>query len=216
MLTQDDSTVENAFEIFDMCKNSKAKYWGFKEKPLRHEKMKELCSYMKACSKTTVLEVVEYTEDACLESAKLAAECGFDILMGTKYFDKVNELCKAEGILYMPFVGEVSERPSVLSGEIEDILCEAKTCIDKGVFGIDLLGYRYTGDSFALNEKLSQNLNVPICIAGSVDSFERLREIKRLSAWGFTIGSAFFDKKFGEDVPSQIDCVIDFLEGADA
>ena len=67
MLTHNDSTVLNAFEIFDRCKDSKAKYWGFKEKPLSHEKMKELCSYMKSCGKTTVLEVVEYTEAESLE-----------------------------------------------------------------------------------------------------------------------------------------------------
>ena len=34
MLTCDDETVSNAYEIFDKCKDSKAEYWGFKEKPL--------------------------------------------------------------------------------------------------------------------------------------------------------------------------------------
>ena len=31
MLTHNDRTVENAYEIFDACKDAKAKYWGFKE-----------------------------------------------------------------------------------------------------------------------------------------------------------------------------------------
>ena len=31
MLTHNDLTVENAAEVFETCKNSKAEYWGFKE-----------------------------------------------------------------------------------------------------------------------------------------------------------------------------------------
>ena len=31
MLTYNDMTVKNAYEIFGRCKDSKALYWGFKE-----------------------------------------------------------------------------------------------------------------------------------------------------------------------------------------
>ena len=216
MLTHNDSTVLNAFEIFDRCKDSKAKYWGFKEKPLSHEKMKELCLYMKSCGKTTVLEVVEYTEAESLEGARLACDCGFDILMGTKYFDSVNELCRNKGISYMPFVGEVSERPSVLEGEVSDMLREAENCLKKGALGIDLLGYRYTGNAYALIEEFIKKVNAPVCVAGSVDGFTRLDEIKALSPWAFTIGSAFFEKKFGDAFSAQIDRVIDYMEAQNA
>ena len=34
MLTHNDLTVTDAYEIFDQCKKSKAKFWGFKEEPL--------------------------------------------------------------------------------------------------------------------------------------------------------------------------------------
>ena len=44
MLTHKDQTVDNAYEIFEQCKNSKAKIWGFKEKALPLEQMKELTS----------------------------------------------------------------------------------------------------------------------------------------------------------------------------
>ena len=47
MLTCDDQTVSNAYEIFDKCKDTKAEYWGFKEKPLPLEEMKKLYAYMK-------------------------------------------------------------------------------------------------------------------------------------------------------------------------
>ena len=67
MLTHNDCTVKNAFEIFEECKNSKAKYWGFKEKGLPFEQMKDLFNYMKKCGKTTVLEVVEIGRASCRE-----------------------------------------------------------------------------------------------------------------------------------------------------
>ena len=94
MLTHNDKTVENAYEIFEQCKNSKAQYWGFKEEPLPIDQMKKLYAYMKECGKTTFLEVVEYTEEKGLEGAKMAVECGCDILMGTMFFDSINEYCK--------------------------------------------------------------------------------------------------------------------------
>ena len=40
MLTHNDKTVHNAYETFEQCKNSKAKFWGFKEEPLPLEEMR--------------------------------------------------------------------------------------------------------------------------------------------------------------------------------
>lgn len=34
MLTYNDVTVSNAYEIFEQCRNTKAVYWGFKEEGL--------------------------------------------------------------------------------------------------------------------------------------------------------------------------------------
>ena len=63
MLTHNDHTIENAREIFESCKNTKAEFWGFKEKPLPISEMKSLFSEMKSYGKTTFLEVVEYDEE---------------------------------------------------------------------------------------------------------------------------------------------------------
>ena len=196
MLTHNDCTVENAYEVFDSCKNSKAQFWGFKEKPLPLDQMKKLYTYMKECGKTTFLEVVEYTEKECMEGAKMAVECGCDILMGTIFFDSVNEFCKAHKIKYMPFVGKVIDRPSILEGSIEDMIKEANEYLKKGVYGFDLLGYRFTGDAIALNKAFVSAVDAPVCLAGSIDSFQRLDEVKDASPWTFTIGSAFFENKF--------------------
>lgn len=212
MLTYNDHTVENAFEIFEQCKNSKAEYWGFKEEPMPLEQMKKLYTIMKKCGKKTVLEVVAYSEEKCMAGAKIASECNCDMLMGTMFFDSVNEFCKKNNIKYMPFVGKVSGRPSILEGSEEMIIEQAKACIQKGAYGIDLLGYRFTGNASQLNVNLTNAINSPVCIAGSVNSYERLDELKDTNASFFTIGSAFFDNKFDGDFCEQIDKVCDYMQ----
>lgn len=211
MLTQNDRTVANACQIFEQCKDAPVKYWGFKEKGISPEEMKALCRSMKEAGKTTVLEVVAYTQEACMEGAGMAADCGFDILMGTLFYDSVNTFCHEKGILYMPFVGQVSGRPSVLQGSPESMIGEAEACLQKGAAGIDLLGYRYVGNGTALNQQVTARVDGPVCLAGSVDSYEKLDEIKNSDAWAFTIGSAFFQNKFGDSFLSQIENVYRYL-----
>lgn len=214
MLTYNDMTVNDAEEVFLHCKDSKAKCWGFKEAPLPIEKMKRLYSKMKECGKTTFLEVVAYSEEEGLEGARIARECGCDCLMGTKFHDSILRLCKEAGIKYLPFVGTIEGRPSVLKGSISEIVKEAKAVISKGADGIDLLGYRYEGDPEKLNRAVVEEVEAPVCIAGSIDSFERLGQVKNAAPHSFTIGSAFFDKKFGDDFATQINTVCDFIDSA--
>lgn len=212
MLTHNDETVNNAHEIFEKCKNSDAKFWGFKEKSIPIEQMKNLYKYMKECGKTTFLEVVEYTEKKGLEGAKIALECGCDILMGTMFFDSINEFCKKNNLRYMPFVGNVTERPSILEGEIDEIIKEANEYLKKGVYGFDLLGYRYTGNAVELNERFVLEVNAPVCIAGSVNGYERLDELKNINPWSFTIGSVFFENKFDGSFEEQINKVCEYVK----
>lgn len=211
MLTHNDLTVHNAYDIFDQCRNSRAKFWGFKEEPLPLEQMKKLFRYMKSCGKTTFLEVVAYSEKECMDGAKKAVECNCDFLLGTTFSDSINEFCRLNHIKYMPFVGIITGRPSVLEGTVEDMIQEAETYIAKGVYGIDLLGYRYTGDATRLNREFVANVNAPVCIAGSVNSYERLTELKSIAPWAFTIGGAFFENKFDGTFQGQIDKVCEYV-----
>lgn len=211
MLTHNDRTVENAYEIFEQCKNSKADMFGFKEEGIPPEEMKRLYTYMKECGKTTALEVVSYTEQECMNGAKLAVECGCDMLMGTMFFDSVNEFCKLHKLKYMPFVGKVKGRPSVLEGTLQEMLEEAESCIAKGVYGFDLLGYRYTGDAAALIKEFVSRTEALVCVAGSINSYARLDEVKDAAAWAFTIGGAFFENKFNGTICEQIDKVCRYL-----
>lgn len=212
MLTCNDHTAENAYEIFDQCRDSQARLWGFKEQPLPFEQMKELYGYMKACGKTTFLEVVAYTEEECIAGAKTAAACGCDYLLGTLYFDSINRLCRENGLKYMPFVGKVTGRPSILEGTAEGMVAEARRYLERGVYGFDLLGYRYTGDAAALNRQFVAQVDAPVCLAGSVNSWQRLDEVLQTGPWAFTIGSAFFENRFSGTFREQIDKVCAYIQ----
>ena len=211
MLTHNDKTVSDAYEVFLQCADTKVKYWGIKELGLEKNKMIELFSCMKNSGKSTVLEVVAYKESECLDGVRLAIECGCDILMGTLFYDSVNEICRQNRIKYMPFIGEVTGRPSVLNGSPGKMISQANEYIQKGVYGFDLLGYRYTGDKFALNSSFVKSVQSNVCIAGSVCSYDKLDEILKINPWAFTIGSAFFENKFGTSVKEQINNVYSYI-----
>ena len=215
MLTHNDRTVENAAEIFEACKDTKAKFWGFKEVGLPLDQMKELCAAMKAAGKTTFLEIVAYTEEECLAGAQMAVDCGFEYLMGTMYFDSVRDLVRGAGLKYLPFVGEIRERPSVMYGTIESTIQEGLDLLKAGkIDGVDLLGYRFVGDAVKLNHDFVAAVQPygPVCLAGSVSSYQRLDEVASTGAWAFTIGGAFFENKFGGTFAEQIDKVVEYMQ----
>lgn len=56
----------------------------------------------------------------------------------------------------------------------------------------------------------------PLPLAEMKSLYSRMKECgKTTFLWTFTIGSAFFDKKFGEGFMEQIDRVVTFIEGHD-
>jgi dihydroorotate dehydrogenase len=86
-----------------------------------------------------------------------------------------------------------------MDGTIEEIVAHARFLESKGVQGMDLLSYRYVGDAPLLLREVVKATSVPIVSAGSIESYKRLAEVWQAGAWGFTIGSALFDKKFIPD-----------------
>lgn len=199
MLTYNDKTVENALGLFNEMKDTPVTHWGFKDVGLPPEKMMKVVDSMNAAGKTTYLEVVSLTEEEGLTGAKLTAECGFDILMGTVFFDSINDYLKDKPVKYYPFPGHVHSHPSILDGTIEEIVQHACDMEAKGVDGMDLLTYRYTGDAPRLLQEVVKSTGVPMVSAGSIDSYDRIAEVRDTGAWGFTIGTAFFEKKFIPD-----------------
>ena len=211
MLTKNDFTVSNADEIFELCKDSNVKCWGAKEDGISEQRLISLFDSFHKHNKTTFLEVVSYDESEGIRCAKLATKCKCDFLLGTKFYKSIADICNRNNIKYMPFVGNVRNRPSLLSGEENGILSETEYCIKNGAYGIDLLGYRYCGDGYTFSKNIVSKLNIPVCLAGSIDSFERIDQVLDISPVYFTIGGAFFDDKFGNDFYKQIELVYNYI-----
>lgn len=199
MLTHDDKTVENALEVFETCKDLPVKFWGFKDVGLPRPQMRELIKALKDAGKTTFLEVVSYTEEECQAGAEFAVEFGFDYLMGTLFFPEVWKYLKGKDIKYFPFVGEVSGSPSVLEGSAESMVEESNFFKSVGVHGVDLLAFRHTSDPENLAREFICNSAVPVVLAGSISSFERIEFVNQVNPWSFTMGSALFNTNFLPD-----------------
>ena len=199
MLTHQDRTVFNALELFERTKEYPIIHWGFKDVGLPAEEMKSVVKAMKNAGKTTFLEVVSLSEEEGLRGAQLAVELGFDILMGTVFFPSISEYLKNKPVQYYPFPGHVHSHPSILDGTIDEIVAHARQLEAHGVHGLDLLTYRYNGEASRLLQLVVEATNIPIVSAGSIATFERITEVWDSGAWGFTIGSAFFERQFVPD-----------------
>ena len=199
MLTHNDVTVKNAKEVFDSCKDLPVQHWGFKNVGLPKDEMKALVADMKAAGKTTFLEVVTYDEASCLEAAHTAIDCGFDILMGTVYYESVHTFLAEHNMEYSPFVGKVSGSPSILEGTNEEIIQNARDLMSKGIHAFDILAYRHVVDGEKLAREFCAAIDAKVCIAGSISSFARIDTMFDIGPWGFTMGSALFTKNFIPD-----------------
>jgi hypothetical protein len=176
--------------------------------------MRTVVKAMKDAGKVTFLEVVSLSEEEGLRGARLAVEAGFDILMGTVFYPSIGNYLKDQPIHYYPFPGHVHDHPSILDGAIDEIVSHACDLEASGAHGLDLLTYRYTGDAPLLLSRVVQSTRIPVVSAGSIASFERIHEVWESGAWGFTIGSAFFEKKFvpGGSFEDNVTAVCNWLE----
>jgi hypothetical protein len=171
---------------------------------------------MKTAGKTAFLEIVSLKEKECMAGANLAVECKFDYLMGSLFYPKVFEYLKGKPIRFMPFAGKVTGHPSVIEGTIQEIIEDGKRLKQIGVDGIDLLAYRYVDDAEQLARQFISSVELPVVIAGSINSFSLLDKVIDMNPWAFTIGSAFFEKGFVVDgsFAAQVQAVLDYLEKA--
>jgi hypothetical protein len=214
MLTHHDRTVPHALELFERLKDKPVTHWGFKDVGLPPERMKQVVAAMKAAGKTTYLEVVSLSEEEGLQGARSAVELGFDILMGTVFFPSLKAYLNDKPIRYYPFPGHVHSHPSILDGTIEEIVAHARHLEAQGADGMDLLTYRYQGDAPRLLREVVKATSVPVVSAGSIASYDRILEVWQAGAWGFTIGSAFFESRFasGGRFEDNLTAVVDWLQ----
>jgi hypothetical protein len=222
MFTLNDVTVPDALDYFDQVKDLPVDFFGFKEIGLPPEKMQKLNDKIHSAGFKSFLEVVEYEEDKILGPAQMAVDMGFDYLMGTIYYPSIWDIVgkgSNKKINYFPFFGKIYDRPSILDGTIDELVDEAKKLESLGADGFDLLLYRYKYPDKIdeLARRVVSEIKVPVVSAGSINSWERLQATIDQGFWGFTIGGAFFEKKFVPDgsYRDNVKAVVDYLKKAD-
>jgi NAD(P)H-dependent flavin oxidoreductase YrpB (nitropropane dioxygenase family) len=196
MLTHSDMTILNAIEVFKETKETGVRCIGFKDIGLPKEKLIELVKMMKKQKMKTFLEVVSGSEEENIRSARVALDLGVDYLIGGTYPKQTFPLVRGAGIKYFPYIGKIVGHPCLLRGTINEIVDDARKVEKIGVDGINLLAYRYDGDVRKLITSVKKAVKIPLIIAGSIDSYERVHEMVNLGIWAFTIGGAVLEKKF--------------------
>ncbi|MEA2144870.1 MAG: hypothetical protein QOG59_457 [Solirubrobacteraceae bacterium] len=218
MLTRDDRTVNDARRVYESVLDSGISHVGCKDVGLPRDELAALMDDIRAAGHTSYLEVVSETEEATLQSARVAAEIGPDYLIGGTLIEPVQEIIAATGIRFFPYVGQIIDHPCLLRGSIEEIAQDAARAQELGVDGLNLLAYRYDGDVDALVESVAKATSLPVIAAGSVDSAARIRALAERGVWAFTIGTAALDGALvpGAPLADQLRFILDAAAGVTA
>jgi len=211
-LTYNDTTIWNALAVFNEIQDTTVTNVGFKDVGLSFEKLKELREAITKAGKRTFLEVVTVNRETNILSAKMAADLKVDCLMGSlpECIEPTMKILEGTGIEFFPYIGKIVGHPCQLRGSIEEIEEQGRQAEEEGVDGVDLLAYRYDGDVDRLMSKVIGSLHVPVIVAGSINSLERVRKVSQIGAWGFTVGTAILDRVIvpGGTLSDQIDAVL--------
>jgi hypothetical protein len=215
MLTRDDVTVGDALARYAEVRESGLRWVGFKDVGLPFEQLRALADAIHADDRKVALEVVSLDRDSEVRSAEAALEIGVDLLMGGVHPEAVMPLVAPTNVMYFPFPGRVVGHPSILEGSVDEIAASARRLTaQRGIHGVDLLAYRFAGDVPQLMDAVVAASVGPVVVAGSVDSDERIRAVRRSGAWAFTVGSAVFDHAFpaSASAAAQVDHVLDVVQ----
>jgi len=212
MLTRNDVTVDDAFEVYGEVRDAGLRYVGFKDIGLPFDRLKALTEAIHDGGQEVMLEVVSEEKEDELRSAQAALDLGVDYLLGGTHAEEVTRMLSGADIRYCPFPGHIVGHPSLLRGSIEEITQSARelAAMD-GVGGLDLLAYRHDGDVERLMRSVVASVEVPVIAAGSVDSEGKILTLADAGVWGFTVGSAIFEGKFahnGASTREQVETIL--------
>lgn len=218
MLTHHDVTIPNALEVFEEIKDTGLKFIGCKDIGLPIEKLQELFRKMKNADMTTFIEVVSNDEEKHFMGVEKAIRVGADYLIGgmPRFTRKTLEYLKEKkaNLKFFPYIGKVIGHPCVLEGSVDEIVNNGVEFGKMGIHGINLLLYRYTGNVNLLLDRAIDTLKIPLIVAGSIDDFEKIGQMKRKNVWAFTIGGAILEKKFApqKNIKEQVTAVLNLLQ----
>jgi hypothetical protein len=220
MLTHNDATLSDALEVYDTLRDIEdLRYVGFKDVGAPFEQLKTLADAIRADGRTSMLEVVSEDAAAELRSIEAARRLGVDWVLGGTHAEEALPLLAGSGLRYCPFPGTVIGHPSKLRGTVESIAESARRLTSlEGVYGLDLLAYRFDGDVPMCVRAVVEASSGPVIAAGSVDSYERIATLAAAGVWGYTIGGAIIEGRMpgGPSVAGQVREVLALTARADA
>ncbi|MGQ0675584.1 MAG: hypothetical protein ACT4N4_05790 [Rhodospirillales bacterium] len=201
MLTRDDRTVADCLALAGRIAPLAGlglKHVGFKDVGVPPATLEKLHARIKAMGAISYMEVVSTTPEACLTSARVAAELGVDCLLGGTQVDEVQAILAGKAIQYYPFPGFPRGHPTKLGGTAQDVARHCRAFLAKKCAGVDLLAYRATeADPLDLVRAAKDVLGEAwLIVAGSVNSPQRIDDLARARADAFTIGTAAIDGSF--------------------
>jgi len=212
MLTYDDATVDNALDVYRDVRGADLRYVGFKDVGLPFDRLRALADAIRTDGRRVMLEVVSESRDDELRSVEAALDLNVDYLMGGTHAGEVTRMLAGAPVRYFPFPGTVIGHPSLLRGTVTQIADSARRLgATSGVHGLDLLAYRYDGDVDTLVAAVVAAAGVPVIAAGSISTEAQIRRLATLGVWGFTVGTAIFERRFAAQDTSfkaQIDALL--------
>lgn len=220
MLTHNDSTLPDALEVYGTLREiEELRYVGFKDVGVPFERLQALTDAIHADGRVTMLEVVSESAADELRSIEAARRLGVQWILGGTHPEEALPILAGSDARYCPFPGTVIGHPSLLRGTVETIAESARglTALD-GVYGLDLLAYRFDGDVPALVRAVVAASASPVIAAGSVDSYERIAALAGAGVWGYTIGGAIIAGRMpgGPTIAGQVREVLAMTARADA
>jgi hypothetical protein len=211
MLTKNDMTVKNAVELFEEIRERGITRIGFKNVGVGYSVMREIVERARRQGIETYMEVVSTNKKEARESFEAGLKLGIGNLIGSTYpaMMSLAVLRSGKKTGRFPFIGRVWGHPNNLSGDLSQFREDIENLEWLGVDGIDLLAFRYDNDPYALLRYVVSETKLPVIVAGSIDSVEKIRELKSIGVWGFTVGTAMIDREFSAgSIGEQVDIIL--------
>lgn len=214
MLTRNDQTIEDAFEVLELTLKTGVGRIGFKDVGATSGDLKTLTDEIRRAGASSYMEVVSTTSERIRQSLETARDIGVDYVLGGQDVDAARDILEGGLAGYYPFPGLPRGHPTALGGTAEDVARHCKAYAEAGCAGVDLLAFRAT-DAEPLDLVRAARASLgdrELIVAGSVDSRERIHVLAEAGVDAFTIGSAVFDGSFSPNKGSFLSQIHDILE----
>lgn len=196
MLTRDDRTIDDGLAVVDEAQALGIRHIGFKDVGATPAQLRTLAQRIHDANAMSYMEVVSLDRGSALRAAAIAIDIGVRRLMGGTDIATTQRTLAGSGIEYFPFAGFPEGHPTRLGGAPHDIADHCASSVAQGCRGVDLLAYRSTAaPPLELIRAARQALGSSglLVVAGSINSFDRIAEVRKAGADAFTVGTAVFD-----------------------